>query len=257
VLAVVQFALTGLSVFGPIYMQELLHYGPIGAGLTLLPLTVPLLLLAPRAGALYDRVGPRRLVAVGCALTGASLLWCAAKLGALDYAWLVPAFVCSGAGLAFVMTPASTDAMNAAAPSLRGQASGVIHALRQVGGTVGLAIMGSAAAAVQASHLTDYGRRVGATALDRARFETIVASAHGDPAVLHRLSAPTLLALRNSLTAGIGVAYYIGGAVVLCGSILAWALLRREPAADAPEASGTPAGAGRIPALAGVAEPRR
>jgi EmrB/QacA subfamily drug resistance transporter len=62
VLALVQFALTGLTVFGAIYVQQLLGFGPIGAGLSLLPLTAPLLVLAPQAGKLYDRVGPRALV---------------------------------------------------------------------------------------------------------------------------------------------------------------------------------------------------
>jgi MFS family permease len=141
----------GLTVFGAIYVQELLGFGPIAAGLSLLPVMVPLLLLAPVAGRLYDRIGPRGLVAAGAVLLCAGLLWPAA---------------------------------------LRGQAQGVVQTLRQGGGTVGLAVMGTAVAGIQRS--------------------------------------------QGSLIPGISAALYLGGGVVLAGAVVAWALLRHLPAADAP-----------------------
>ena len=60
VLAAVQFALTGASVFGAIWSQHVLGFSPIHAGLAMLPLTIPLLFVAPLAGRAYDRFGPRR-----------------------------------------------------------------------------------------------------------------------------------------------------------------------------------------------------
>jgi hypothetical protein len=72
----------------------------------------------------------------------------AARLDELSYAWIVPGYVVLGVGLALVMTPASTDAMNVADPELRGQASGVMQTMRQVGGTIGIAVMGTIVANV-------------------------------------------------------------------------------------------------------------
>jgi EmrB/QacA subfamily drug resistance transporter len=190
VLGLVQFALTGLTVFGAIYVQELLGFGPIAAGLSLLPVMVPLLLLAPVAGRLYDRIGPRGLVAAGAVLLCAGLLWAAALLARLEYVWLLPGYVAMGAGIALVTTPASTDAMNTAPAALRGQAQGVVQTLRQAGGTIGLAVMGTAVAGIQRS--------------------------------------------QGSLIPGISAALYLGGGVVLAGAVVAWALLRHLPAADAP-----------------------
>ena len=73
----VQFALVGASVFGAIWAQHVLGYSPIRAGAALLPLTLPLLVVAPLAGRLYDRVGPRPLLTAGPLLIAAGLAWMA------------------------------------------------------------------------------------------------------------------------------------------------------------------------------------
>jgi hypothetical protein len=90
--------------------------------------------------------------------------WCssleAAMLGKLQYAWLVPSYVLAGVGLALVMTPATTDALNTAPAALRALASGVMQTLRQVGGSVGLAIMGTAVASVPNDRLTNFANGV-------------------------------------------------------------------------------------------------
>jgi MFS transporter, DHA2 family, multidrug resistance protein len=131
------------------------------------------------------------------------------------------------------MTPASTDAMNVAPPAMRGQASGVTHTLRQVGGTVGLAIMGTALATVQHDRLTAFADRARLGAAQREHVRAVLAAAHGDPALLRSLPASVLEALQQSLVAGMTVAYAIGATFVLAGAALAWARLRRVPAVDA------------------------
>ena len=77
-------------MFGAIYVQDLLDFSPVTAGLALLPLTIPVLIAAPLAGRVYDRMGPRWPVALGTLLVGASLFWNAAVLHEFSYAWLVP-----------------------------------------------------------------------------------------------------------------------------------------------------------------------
>jgi EmrB/QacA subfamily drug resistance transporter len=219
VLGCVLFALTGLTVFGAIYFQEILGFGPITAGLALLPVMLPVTLLSPAAGRAYDRLGPRALVAVGAALLGTGTIWTAGFLGTFRYAWLLPGLVLTGIGIALVMTPASTAAVNTAPPAWRGQAQGVTGTLRLMGGTVGLAVMGTVVARTQ-----------------RAGVAGAVSAAHGDPAVLKKLSAAMLGALKDSLAAGISSALYIGGAVVLASAVAAWALLRQVTPADAQPA---------------------
>jgi hypothetical protein len=136
--------------------------------------------------------------------------------------------------------------MNTAPPALRGQAQGVSQTLRQAGGAVGLAIMGTVMASIQRRRLTDFANAVGARASDRAHFKAVVAAAHGDPAGLRILPEPVLVALRDSSISGISAAVYIGGAVVFAGALVAWMFLRRMPAADALPAP-LPATAGADP----------
>ena len=120
----------------------------------------------------------------------------------------------AGIGLALVMTPASTDAMNTAPAALRSQASGVMNTLKQVGGALGLAVMGTAVVTVQHERMNQYANSVGASATDRAHFNSVVAAAHGDPSMLRSLPAANLGALRDSLISAISTAYLIAGVVV-------------------------------------------
>ena len=122
----------------------------------------------------------------------------------------------TGIGIALVTTPALTAAVNTAPRARRGQAQGVTGTLRLMGGTVGLAIMGTVVARTQ-----------------RTRVAGALSAAHGDPAMLRKLSTAMVGALKSSLAAGISSALYIGGAVVLASAVAAWALLRRVAPADA------------------------
>jgi EmrB/QacA subfamily drug resistance transporter len=244
VLFFVQFALIGLTVFGAIFVQDILGFSSIEAGLSLLAVTLPLLVVAPRAGKLYDRIGPRLLVGAGSALAAGGLLWCGAVLGERSYPWLVPGYLALGIGIGLIMGPANTDAMNAAARDLRGQASGVIQTVRQIGGTVGLAIMGTVVANVKSSQLESSLAAQGATSAQVSQVEAILAQSPAEQeqaaqSVPAASREAVLEAVRDASTSGIGWAYYVGGAVLVLASLTAFAVLRHvryreEPAVAAP-----------------------
>jgi len=232
VIASMQFGLMGVSVFGAIWVQDVLGFGPITAGLSLLPLTIPLLLLSVPSGRLYDRIGPRLPVALGAVLLGVSLIWAAIVLDQRDYAWLVPGYVVMGVGLALMITPTTTDALNAADPALRGQASGVVQTMRQVGGTVGIAILGTIVANVQSNQVTDWiaadpAQRAG----DANEIATLLANPDAAPAAA---ADPSVVAmLEDAVTTAISASYWVAGAVTLLAAIAAGLMLRRVRAADA------------------------
>jgi EmrB/QacA subfamily drug resistance transporter len=134
------------------YLQIGLGYSPLGAGLRFLPWTLPLLLIAPVAGRLQDRIGPRWLISAGLTLQGAGLLWLAVTASRHDsYGSVVAALVLAGVGTSMAMPAQQSAVMSAAPLSSMGKAAGTFSTVRQVGGALGIAVL----AAVFAAHGSD------------------------------------------------------------------------------------------------------
>ena len=240
VLFMAQFALISLTIFGAIYAQDLLGFSPIEAGLAMLPITLPLLVAAPVAGRIYDRAGPRGLVAGGTLVAAIGFGLTAALLHEFEYGLLVPGYVLIGAGIGMVMSPTNTDAMSSAPVRLRGQASGTIQTVRQVGATMGIAILGTIVATVQDDRLSDLLLGLGESEAKVERTERILAEDPSDRAeILQGTSGAdsrTILeGARDSITDGIAAAFWVCGAVLLLASVVAFLILRRTRYADEPD----------------------
>src|SRR3989440_116468 len=139
----VTLAMFGIFVFFPIYMQTYLGWSPVQAGAALLPWTIMIVIFAPIAGKLSDRVGSRWLMAGGMTTVAACCLLLS-RTGLHSTFWnLLPAFLLGGLGMSFVMTPMSAAAMGAAPVAKVGVASGVLNTFRQVGVALGIAVMGA------------------------------------------------------------------------------------------------------------------
>jgi EmrB/QacA subfamily drug resistance transporter len=241
----IQFSLIGLTVFGAIYVQDILGFSAIEAGLSLLALTIPLLLVAPRAGALYDKLGPRLLVGTGATLVAASLFWAGAVLDKLSYPWLVPGYIVTGIGVGLVMGPSNTDAMNATPRQLRGEASGVIQTVRQVGGTIGLAIMGTIVVNVQHSKLEDFLSGIGAPPSLVPTIENTLSQGGAQQQAATRQipgaeRTEIINGVQDAVVSGLTWAYYVGAIVMAVGAVLALAVLRHERFEEAEEAPVAP-----------------
>ena len=138
----------GLAMFGTfffvsLYMQNVLGYSPVEAGASFLPMTILIILIAPRAGALTDRVGSRWLVGGGMTLLSGMLFYYT-TLGASESFWaLLPGLLLGGVGMGMTMTPVTAAAMSAVPVDKAGVGSAVLNSARQVGGSLGIAVMGS------------------------------------------------------------------------------------------------------------------
>ena len=140
--------LIALSMFGvfffvSLYMQNILGYSAVQTGAAFLPMTILIILIAPVAGKLSDRYGSRWLMSVGMVLIGVQLLYLS-QLGPDAGFWnLLPGFVVGGLGMAVTMTPTTAAATRAVPVEKSGVGSAVLNAMRQVGGSVGIALMGA------------------------------------------------------------------------------------------------------------------
>jgi len=139
---------TGLAMFGTffyvsLYMQNVLGYSPVQAGASFLPMTCLIILIAPRAGKLSDHYGSRWLVGGGMTLL-ALMLFYYSTLGANESFWaILPGLLLGGVGMGLTMTPVTAAAMSAVAVDKAGVGSAVLNSSRQVGGSLGIAVMGA------------------------------------------------------------------------------------------------------------------
>jgi EmrB/QacA subfamily drug resistance transporter len=136
-------AITSAAFLMAQYFQFALGYSPLAAGLRLLPWTATPLLIAPVAGALSDRIGPRPVLAVGMLLQGLGLGWIALIAAAgvgTDYGGFVAPLIVAGIGISMALPIAPTAVMNAVSPHDMGKASGVNSTLQRFGSAFALAI---------------------------------------------------------------------------------------------------------------------
>jgi EmrB/QacA subfamily drug resistance transporter len=149
----VTLAMFGVFFFMSLYMQQILHYSALRAGASFLPMTTLIIVIAPIAGRATDKIGSRWLMATGMTLTAVSL-FLFSRLGVHSTFWtLLPGMVIGGVGMAITMTPMTTAALGAVPVAKAGVASGVLNTFRQIGGSLGIAIMGALLANQSASAL--------------------------------------------------------------------------------------------------------
>ena len=93
-------------------MQNIRGYSPLEAGVRFLPSTVMIIIIAPLAGRLADRVGSRPLITFGLLCVSGALFWQSHLTVSSGYGALLPGFMLMGVGMGFVMSPMSLAAMN-------------------------------------------------------------------------------------------------------------------------------------------------
>ena len=140
--------LVALSMFGvfffvSLFVQNILHYSPVRAGAAFLPMTLCIILFAPVAGKLSDRIGSRWLMGAGLGMVSVSLVLFSLVDQNSSFWNLFPALLIGGAGMATAMTPTTSAAMGSVPVDKAGVGSGVLNSMRQVGGSLGVAIMGA------------------------------------------------------------------------------------------------------------------
>jgi EmrB/QacA subfamily drug resistance transporter len=118
---------------------------PLGTGLRFLPWTMTPLLVAPVAGALFDRLGARRLAVPGLAMQAVGFAWIAHLAGAhASYGQYVVPFVLAGVGISMVLPSVPAAGLNAVPVEFLGRASGVLNTMQQLGAVVGIAAVTAA-----------------------------------------------------------------------------------------------------------------
>jgi EmrB/QacA subfamily drug resistance transporter len=221
---IVSFAMLAMFFFLALYMQNIRGYTPLQAGVRFLPSTMMIIVIAPLAGRLADRIGSRPLITFGLLAVSGALFWQSHLTVSSGYGTLLPGFVLMGIGMGFVMSPMSLAAMNAVDRAKAGVASGILSMNRMVGGTFGVAVLGAMVATLGRSKIDQL-----LPALPSAE-PARLAGDLGSGGVQHGVPAQVVDAGQQAFVYALHYGLLLGSAVALVGAIAAAALIRRGPA---------------------------
>jgi len=181
-----------------LYMQEVLHYSALKTGVAYIGLTLTIIAFSAVAQALVTRIGVRRILPLGLALSSVALvLFARLPVHGTYFADLFPAFIISGLGLALAFVPMSIGALSGVRGSDAGVASGLINTSQQIGGAIGVAVATTLA--------TTYTSRY--------------VDAH----------AGTTAFSGSALTHGFEIAFYVLAAIAAVGAVLSAVIVKSEP----------------------------
>ncbi|HEY1451316.1 MAG TPA: MFS transporter [Solirubrobacteraceae bacterium] len=221
---IVSFAMLAMFFFLALYMQNIRGYSPLGAGVRFLPSTVMIIIIAPLAGRLADRVGSRPLITFGLLAVSGALFWQSHLTVSSGYGALLPGFMLMGIGMGFVMSPMSLAAMNAVDRAKAGVASGILSMNRMVGGTFGVAILGALVATLGRSKIDELLPQLP----DSARAK--IAGGLGSGGVAHGVPARVTDAAQQAFVYALHYGLLLGSGVALLGALAALTLIRKRPA---------------------------
>jgi predicted MFS family arabinose efflux permease len=215
------FALFGSLFLITQYLQNVLNYTALQAGLRMAPVALTLIISAPASSALVVRFGSKVVVATGLVLAAAGLALFATLQVHSGYERVLLAILILGLGMGLTMAPATDSIMGSLPRAKAGVGSAVNDTTRQVGGALGVAILGSILSSAYASRMTTAlsGHAVPAAAASAAKSSIggamAVASAAGGAA-----GQALAAAARSAFVAGMHPAVLAGAAVALLGALI-------------------------------------
>ncbi|SRR5581483_10363437 len=243
-----------LSLFGMIflltqYLQSVLGYSTVKAGAILIPQSITMMVLAPLSPRWVHRFGNKVVVASGMFVAGSSQLLMVTLGTNSSTLWVIVITVLLGVGMANIMAPATDSIMGSLPKEKAGVGSAMNDTTRQVGGAVGVALLGS----VLTSHYTGavtgaLGNHVPGPVLHEA--SQSIGSAIGianDP--VNRVFAPAVLdATKHAFVDGLHIAVVVGAVIVYAGivAVLKWLPARALDVEHADAADAVPMGIGPV-----------
>jgi EmrB/QacA subfamily drug resistance transporter len=152
--------LTFFAMFGSLFLltqflQSILGYTPLEAGIRLLPMAAVMIVISPLSAKVVERIGSKIVVASGLSIAAIGLIMASRLTAGASYPEVLASLVVLAAGMALVMPPATESIMGSLPPAKAGVGSAVNDTTRQVGGALGVAVLGSVMSSTYGPRVSD------------------------------------------------------------------------------------------------------
>jgi len=222
------FSLFGFIFLITQYFQQLRGYGPLSTGVRTLPVAFSIAISSVVGSKLAVRVGNKAVAAGGLLSLVASFFWIALSRSLVSYDLIAAQMVLLGTGLGLTSTAATESIMGVVSPHQAGAGSAVNDATREIGGTLGVAVLGSVYASLYTGHL-----RAHTAGLPPALVDKATSSFGAGRAVAAHLPGPAGTAFGQAVTAsfmdGLHAACFVAAGVCVLGATFVAALLPSRP----------------------------
>ena len=258
------FALFGFVFLVTQYFQLVRGYSPLGAGVRVLPVATAVALSSVVAPRLVERVGTKAVVVTGLALMSAGFAWISLVSATTSYLEIAGQMVFLGTGLGFTTAPATESIMGSLDVDKAGIGSAVNDTTRELGGTLGVAVVGSVFSSIYTAALADGATFARLPAEAQRVTEDSVGAAQIVAERLGPLAGSYLTEVSDAFISGFSVASLVVAAVAAAGSLFAWRYLPARAGTETGAEPGSPLapGTGGIPVpvpvpVSEVTRPRR
>ncbi len=224
-ITIVFFALMGSLFLMTQYWQLVHGYTPLEAGVHLLPYAMTMMVVAPMSARLVERFGTKRIVLTGLTLVTTGLLLLSTIAADSPYPMVISFFMVMAAGMGMTMAPATESVMGALPRSKAGVGSAINDTTRQVGGALGVAIIGSVVSSVYGSKIASAASGFGLDAQQTGIAEASLGTAQQLAAGLGDQGAAFISAANDGFVDALSIGLRISASVVIVAAIVAWKFL--------------------------------
>jgi EmrB/QacA subfamily drug resistance transporter len=222
-ITLVFFAMFGMFFLITQYLQFVKGWTPLSAGVRLLPFAFTMMIVAPSSARIAERIGTKRTVAAGLAIASVGFLVASRLQVDSGYGLLVVAFVIMAAGMAMTMPPSTAAILSSLPMGKQGVGSAVNDTTRELGGALGVAVLGSVFATRYTSALGSLQQ------LPAAARQAAKSSVGGAIEVAHRIGGPAGAAFertaKHGFATGQSTAFLLAAGVVLGASVVIWRIM--------------------------------
>ncbi len=218
------FALFGFIFLATQYLQFVLGYSPFEAGVRTLPFAVAMIVAAPSSSKLVERFGTKRVVVTGMLLFAAGLVVASTSTVTSGYDRIAIAMLLMGGGMGLAVAPATESIMGSLPRDKAGVGSAVNDTTREVGGALGVAIVGSLLSSIYATRLGD-ALPAGAPAPVRDAATDSIGAALAVSGRLGGAGAALADAAREAFVYAMSRAALVTAVIALVGAFVAWRFL--------------------------------